>query len=634
MKGAFKNLTNLKVPEEVQAILSYGPTFIIPHTTTTIEDLLNTIKKVEGKVGNEDPTNYHTNWKTWNNHILNIITNNNTTLNNTEKATISAVNRTEDFLRTHKNTTIMEADKGKVTVLLYKNQKNKLIGEMMRKSIEKNLYGRIDYKTPIDEQNAQSRIKMVNQRRLNEKITMITTYGIFKTRSPHNIGKEKKWINELKKSQNNLAKMYPTIKIHKPQLQIRPIISKKDTINHTLGQILNQILNQIKLEWNHKNNFHHNIKNIEELPQKLHQIENVKGNNFITADITDMYNTIDKNRLITIMEEFIEENGKYQTNTIINLIKFDVFQNNNFIYDGKLYHQKLGLPMGAPTSGIYAEFFTDFYLNIKYHRLEMAGITNLYKYVDDLLLIGKNINTGNIQNILEKGMNLKFTFDRGDEINNSIDFLDTNIKINNDTNKYITSWNKKYYTSSRLLNNRSHHPHTTKIGVLTSRILHILKITSNEEIHNSLTELVNDIKMNGYKNSTIKTIIQNTINNENHDISIDKKHTTNTFINTQMKKINTSTKINLKTKTKTNKTQNRKYYIKTPYINDKFNRTLQKKINLITNNTILIATKNKQQQLRNRLQAMNKIRKHRTERRKKPQKNNLEQAPPEEKTQN
>lgn len=543
VEDAFRNLTNLIIPENVQALLSYGPKFMVPHANIMVEQIQEAIQQMENHVMEEDPNTHITKFKNWKKEIQRFTFENNAnsvTLSNKDTQTIKAVKETELFLREHKNVMIIEADKGKITVIIFKNHYKKLIKGMLEKAISKGLYGRIetvDEKTELENQN---RLLKNCQEKLKDKIHLIGEEGIYRDRTKPNIGKEKKWIDALRRSRadrsqdksgNILPTMHPLLKLHKPELEIRPIISKVNTTNHKMGQIINEVLTAIKREWNNENKAYYNISNIADVPKNLRRTMNgnITDQRMAVLDIKDMYNSINKGKLLTILEELIDNNGKYNTKTLMALIKFDLFHNNNFIFEHKLYTQKRGLPMGAPTSGIYAEVYTDFYLNIKASSLQEAGLIYMNKYIDDIIIIGnKSISIENIKEILEKGTDLLFTSET--EENKTIEYLDTKITRREEENRYETEWNKKTYTSSRILNERSNHPRATKIGTITSRILHITRITSPNKLEKCISKLFADFLKNGYDRGIIQSTLRNTIRNENNNIPNDKKIILKTII--------------------------------------------------------------------------------------------------------
>lgn len=272
-------------------------------------------------------------------------------------------------------------------------------------------------------------------------VLIIQENGLFNDRNPTNMGIEKKWINQLNNINNNIATLHPHIKLHKPKLEIRPIVSKNLTINHTMGKILNEILRDIKNNWDKENNFNHNITNIENIAIDIQNQEYNENDTMYVLDIKDMFNTINKGKLVVILQEIIsnQKNLKYNAETLIRLIKFDLFHSNLFQYKSILYAQKIGLPMGAPTSGIYAEMYVDFYINIKKNRLTSAGVKYLKKYVDDILIIGNITDHTSITKIMETKTELKFTIDK--QNNDNIDYLD--IKLIKTGTQTKTKWNKK-----------------------------------------------------------------------------------------------------------------------------------------------------------------------------------------------
>jgi hypothetical protein len=109
---------------------------------------------------------------------------------------------------------------------------------------------------------------------------------------------------------------------------------------------------------------------------------------------------------------------------------YDVITRQNyFTNNGEILIQKDGISMGAPTSGLIADFILQ--------NLEQIHLTNLsnkhkiiryFRYVDDLLLIYVANHT-DIQNIVDDfntmHPNLKFTAET--ETNNKVNYFDITI---------------------------------------------------------------------------------------------------------------------------------------------------------------------------------------------------------------
>ena len=151
--------------------------------------------------------------------------------------------------------------------------------------------------------------------------------------------------------------------------------------------------------------------------------------------------------------------------------------------------------MGSPLSATLA--------NVVMEESETKIINELtyyikfyYRYIDDTsICLPKN----KINDILSKfnkiHSELIFTLEKS--VNDSINFLDLNIKVEN--NKIITSWYRKDVWSGRYLNFYSNHSLSNKIGIiysLTDRAI----LLSHDKLHSeNLLNLVKETLIkNGY----------------------------------------------------------------------------------------------------------------------------------------
>lgn len=98
-----------------------------------------------------------------------------------------------------------------------------------------------------------------------------------------------------------------------------------------------------------------------------------------------MYNKINKEILLPILEELIRNNGQFHSEKNHKSQNLTYSKTQNFAYKSIIYHPKIGQKMGAPTSRLYAKIYVNFYMNIKKQRLINEGIHTIHKYIDDIL---------------------------------------------------------------------------------------------------------------------------------------------------------------------------------------------------------------------------------------------------------
>jgi hypothetical protein len=146
-----------------------------------------------------------------------------------------------------------------------------------------------------------------------------------------------------------------------------------------------------------------------------------------------MYSKIPIQELIQIINTKLQNNDNITTQQKQEtLLPINTILHQNYIQHNNIhYKQEDGLPMGAPTSPIFAEIFLQHVEhNHTIHTLRKHNILNYYRYVDDILIV-YNENHTNIDDTLQEfnsiHPNIHYTIDK--ETNNKLNYLD--ITINN-----------------------------------------------------------------------------------------------------------------------------------------------------------------------------------------------------------
>jgi hypothetical protein len=179
--------------------------------------------------------------------------------------------------------------------------------------------------------------------------------------------------------------LHATIKLHKPNAPIRPIINWKNAPAYELAKQLTKTLqNYLNLPYTY------NVPNSNQLMTELKTTElnsNIKMSSF---DIENLYTNIQRKHIINITNNILENNTENQSKIwreIMYILKV-IMEENYFQFDQKYYKQTEGLTMGAPTSAILVETFIQHmeheYL---YPILIPHEIIAYYRYVDDIFII-------------------------------------------------------------------------------------------------------------------------------------------------------------------------------------------------------------------------------------------------------
>jgi hypothetical protein len=152
--------------------------------------------------------------------------------------------------------------------------------------------------------------------------------------------------------------------------------------------------------------------------------------------------------------------------------------------------------MGAPTSGIIAEFFLqnleDTHLT---HLTEKHKIAGYFRYVDDILVIydSNHTNINNIQNDFN-AIHPKMTFTAEAESNNKINYLD--ITINRTPTNWKTSIHRKPTFTDTIIPYSCNHPAQHKYAAL--RFLHnrLNTYKLQKDDYNEEMDTIHDILFN------------------------------------------------------------------------------------------------------------------------------------------
>jgi hypothetical protein len=257
--------------------------------------------------------------------------------------------------------------------------------------------------------------------------------------------------------------IHGTIKLHKDNIPIRPIVNWKNSPGYKLAQLVTSTLSTtLQLP------YAFNINNTLSLMQSLNNIEINSNTKLCSFDIANMYTNIPTTELTTIIKEILKTNYQISEgykNELLSLTNC-ILELNYIQFNKQFYQQTNGLAMGAPTSAIFAEIYLQHIEHtIIYKILQNHNIIDYHRYVDDILII-YNTETTNIHNTLHEFNQIhpKLKFKLELETNNQINFLD--ITINKQVNKLTYNIHRKPTTTDTIIHNTSCHPTEHKIAAI------------------------------------------------------------------------------------------------------------------------------------------------------------------------
>jgi len=196
-----------------------------------------------------------------------------------------------------------------------------------------------------------------------------------------------------------------------------------------------------------------------------------------------------------------------------------IFDSTYFVFDGVIYKQKFGTPMGSPLSPIISDLVLR---DLEERALETLGFPPpfYFRYVDDIAMAipaGSVEKTLNIFNSLHP--RLQFAAEIGGK---SLNFLD--ITIIKNKNYLEFNWYHKPTFSGRYLNYLSQHPVSQKRGTIIGMTERALLLSHSRFQRDNLIFIIKVLLNNDYPLKFIFDTINKQLKHMTHYIpnKIDK----------------------------------------------------------------------------------------------------------------
>jgi len=265
----------------------------------------------------------------------------------------------------------------------------------------------------------------------------------------------------LYRSEGILPRAYGLPKIHKPDIPYRLIISSMDSPFYSLASFLQGIIRK------HVPDTLSHLDNSFELTEKLKNIFISDNHILISLDVTSLFTNIPLDLTIKSIEKrwvHMSNNCMIPREEFLIALRL-IFDSTYFIFDGVIYKQKFGTPMGSPLSPIISDLVMR---DLEERALEKLDFSPsfYFRYVDDIAMtipVDSVERTLNIFNSLHP--RLQFTVEIGGEL---LNFLDIIIIKNN--NHLEFNWYHKPTFSGRYLNYLSQHPISQKKGTIIGMV--------------------------------------------------------------------------------------------------------------------------------------------------------------------
>ncbi|BHF81658.1 hypothetical protein SprV_0802479100 [Sparganum proliferum] len=260
-----------------------------------------------------------------------------------------------------------------------------------------------------------------------------------------------------------LARFYGLPKVHKEGAALRPIVSLKGTPNYGLAKWLFQRLKFLTSDSNTT------VNSSTQFLEKLKGVSLLPSDIMVSFDVTSLFTSIPQDLAVETIELLLREKYDETENRlghaqIIQLLKFCL--KTYFTFDGTIYEQVKGTPMGSPISGLIAEAVLQRLesLVFRHHRPKFWA-----RYVDDTFVVIERDQVLTFKEHLNATFpDIQFTME--EEENNQLAFLDV-LVCRKDCGGLKTKVFRKATNTTQILNFNSNHPisHKRSCGTINYR---------------------------------------------------------------------------------------------------------------------------------------------------------------------
>lgn len=488
----FKNLTNLVFPENVKTTLALGEKFNLPYDNSNLplEQIIVDVEFALSFLEDEDTKIEKRN------QTINILSNymystKNRNHSKMQRNLLRNGSETRQFLKENSNILITKADKGNVTVALYRE-------DYLNKA--KILLSDVNTYKPLNKDPT-----ITIQNKLNKILDNLLKSDC--------LTKELK--KNIKTSNGIFPKMYFLPKIHKEDFPLRPIVSFVGSPTYNLTKYL---ANLLKFAFE-KDDFY--TKNSYDLVKELQNIRIPPDYILISLDVVSLFTNIPTDLTKKIVQErwhLIRDQCNMSMETFVMLLDF-VFDNSYFNFDGVFYKQIYGLGMGNCLSPVCSDIVMS-ELQKECTKKLPFHLPFFKRYVDDIITCIPADKLETIQSVFNDfHPKLKFTVEC--ENDGKIPFLDI-VLIRTNNNNIITDWYHKPTFSERFLNYQSEHAFKQKHNIITNLKSRALLLSHPQFHDKNLNNIETFLLRNNYPHRLIKKILFSD-NPNNNEISNNNK---------------------------------------------------------------------------------------------------------------
>ena len=371
---------------------------------------------------------------------------------------------------------ILPADKGSASVVLDRTDYN---AKMEAALADPKTYSKLD-KSPL----------------LGIRKKLVSILAPFRQRHLISKGLYRKLIPSAERCSDPYA--HATVKLHKEDKPLRIIIGTCGSITYELAKFLstNVIAKVVGNSDCHLEDTKHFI---EQLPDSF-------PDGFMASfDVTSLFTNVPTDEILTMLKDRLEARVEscaefcLPVDTIMECVKL-CLDSTYFSFNGRLYQQQFGCPMGSPLSPLLCSMFMEeFYTS---YVTQMDTQPHIWKrYVDDVFIfwtLGEDSFKLFFEELNRGHPSIKFTYEV--ESNNVLSFLDVEVHRQDVVGDVSLSVFRKKTHTGRYSNFYSNLSLSVKAGIIKTLVARAMRICAfnYEALNKELSRLRDDFVDNGY----------------------------------------------------------------------------------------------------------------------------------------
>ncbi|XP_071653548.1 uncharacterized protein [Temnothorax longispinosus] len=392
------NLSNKQIPDRVLKFLSLGDRFALPVDRKDKNDRVNSvvdiIKNFESNIHLIAEDIVEEARDRISNSLFRFLRKDKHT-NYIDRFLLQEFKFCRSFLRDNDDVLVTKADKGQVTVVMERNTYINRMTDLLSDSLT--------YK----------KLKNDPTRQITSKIN-----GLAKSWRNKDIISEQ-LFRLLNCTNGNLPRCYGLPKIHKDGSPLRIIVSTLGSPLYNMANFLHNILvksvpkpeSYIKDGWS--------------FVELIRDVRIEDDDVLISLDVTSLFTNIPKDLVLQAIKNrwnHVSNKTKLSLPQFLSAVDL-ILSSTSFSFNGQIYEQIFGSPMGSPLSPILADMVMED-LETKCLQMLSFPVPFFKRYVDDVFAIVPRLKVDEILKVFNNYHNrLKFTYEL--EKDGSLSFLDT-----------------------------------------------------------------------------------------------------------------------------------------------------------------------------------------------------------------